>query len=39
LLNFLYSVFKERPRSSREPRTIQRALSRVKGPARKFLFG
>src|SRR5678815_5065000 len=34
LLNVLYSVVKERSRSSREPRTIQRATTRVKGPAR-----
>jgi hypothetical protein len=34
LLNFLYSVVKERSRSSREPCTIQRTALRVKGPAR-----
>ena len=34
LLNVLYSVFKEQLRSSREPRTIHCASSRVKGPAR-----
>ena len=34
LLNFLYSVVKERLRSTREPRTIQPAQTRVKGSAR-----
>ncbi len=34
LLNFLYSVVKEQSRSSREPRTIQPAALRVKGPTR-----